>query len=158
MQVMQPFVCIWECRGQCLLPAHFEMPAGGYLVLTGLLIACALSHLENLLAGSAVLVESMRKRFLPLENLTSSPFAFAPAAQDCCLTLTPFMLVHVHLSCTGRDTLWHAGHAEAVLAVAFSPSGKQLASGSGDTSLRLWDLNTQTSEHVCQVCACDCAA
>ena len=44
-----------------------------------------------------------------------------------------------------------AGHAEAVLAVAFSPSGKQLASGSGDTSLRLWDLGTQTSEHTCQV-------
>ncbi|KAK9866803.1 hypothetical protein WJX84_003658 [Apatococcus fuscideae] len=49
-----------------------------------------------------------------------------------------------------RCTASMPGHAEAVLAVAFSPSGKQLASGSGDTSLRLWDLSTQTSEHTCQ--------
>ncbi|KAK9700293.1 hypothetical protein RND81_08G230000 [Saponaria officinalis] len=42
-----------------------------------------------------------------------------------------------------------AGHTEAVLSVAFSPNGQQLASGSGDTTLRLWDLNTQTPLHTC---------
>ncbi|GJP46253.1 hypothetical protein CLOM_g5559 [Closterium sp. NIES-68] len=36
------------------------------------------------------------------------------------------------------------GHTEAVLAVAFSPDSKQLASGSGDTTVRFWDVNTQT--------------
>ena len=35
------------------------------------------------------------------------------------------------------------GHSEAVLNVAFSPSGRMLASGSGDTTVRMWDLNTE---------------
>lgn len=42
------------------------------------------------------------------------------------------------------------GHAEAVISTNFSPSGKQLASGSGDTTVRFWDLQTQTPLHVCK--------
>lgn len=42
-----------------------------------------------------------------------------------------------------------AGHTEAVLSVAFSPDSRQLASGSGDTNVRLWDLNTQTPLFTC---------
>lgn len=45
-----------------------------------------------------------------------------------------------------------AGHTEAVLATAFSPDGRQLASGSGDTTLRFWDLGTQTPHRTCKVC------
>lgn len=42
------------------------------------------------------------------------------------------------------------GHAEAVISTSFSPSGKQLASGSGDTTVRFWDIATQTPLHVCK--------
>uniref|UniRef100_A0A8C9UBR2 Notchless protein homolog 1 n=1 Tax=Scleropages formosus TaxID=113540 RepID=A0A8C9UBR2_SCLFO len=40
------------------------------------------------------------------------------------------------------------GHAEAVISVAFSPTGKYLASGSGDTTVRFWDLTTETPHHT----------
>lgn len=42
------------------------------------------------------------------------------------------------------------GHTEAVLSVAFSPDGKSLASGSGDTTVRIWDLTTETPVHTCE--------
>lgn len=44
----------------------------------------------------------------------------------------------------------NAGHNEAVLSVSFSPDGRQLASGSGDTTVRFWDLNTQTPLFTCK--------
>ena len=52
-----------------------------------------------------------------------------------------------------RCTSSMPGHAEAVLSVNFSPDGKQLASGSGDTTVRFWDLGTQLPAHTCQVCS-----
>jgi hypothetical protein len=38
------------------------------------------------------------------------------------------------------------------LQVQFSPDGSQLVSGSGDTTVRFWDLNTQLPLHQGQVC------
>lgn len=42
------------------------------------------------------------------------------------------------------------GHAEAVLSAAFSPDGQHLASGSGDTTVRFWDVNTETPHFTCK--------
>lgn len=42
------------------------------------------------------------------------------------------------------------GHAEAVISVSFSPDGQHLASGSGDTTVRFWDIHTQTPHHTCK--------
>lgn len=43
------------------------------------------------------------------------------------------------------------GHSEAVLSTAFSPDGKRLATGSGDTTVRFWDLNTCTPSQTMKV-------
>lgn len=49
-----------------------------------------------------------------------------------------------------RCTSSMPGHAEAVVSLSFSPDGRHLASGSGDTTLRLWDLNTETPHFTCK--------
>jgi WD40 repeat protein len=43
-----------------------------------------------------------------------------------------------------------AGHAEAVLSVQLSPDGKRCASGSGDTTVRFWDVMTNTPQFTGQ--------
>lgn len=49
-----------------------------------------------------------------------------------------------------RCTSSMPGHAEAVISVSFSPDGKHLASGSGDTTVRFWDVATQTPYYTCK--------
>jgi WD40 repeat protein len=40
------------------------------------------------------------------------------------------------------------GHSAAVFAVAFSPDGKTVVSGSGDGTLRVWDIASGVSLHT----------
>lgn len=49
-----------------------------------------------------------------------------------------------------RCTSSMPGHAEAVISVKFSPNSKHLASGSGDSTVRFWDLTTQTPLFCCK--------
>ncbi|KAI9573887.1 WD40-repeat-containing domain protein [Boletus coccyginus] len=41
-----------------------------------------------------------------------------------------------------------SGHSSHILCASFSPTGALLATGSGDTHVRLWDLNTETPSHT----------
>ncbi|KAF9525929.1 WD-repeat protein [Crepidotus variabilis] len=41
-----------------------------------------------------------------------------------------------------------SGHTSPILCASFSPTGNLLATGSGDTNARLWNLNTETPSHV----------
>lgn len=40
------------------------------------------------------------------------------------------------------------GHSEAILSCSFSPDAKFLCSGSGDATVRIWDVETQTPIHT----------
>ncbi|KLO19136.1 WD-repeat protein [Schizopora paradoxa] len=41
-----------------------------------------------------------------------------------------------------------AGHGSPILCASFSPTGAQLATGSGDCTARLWDLHTEMPSHT----------
>lgn len=43
-----------------------------------------------------------------------------------------------------RCTATLPAHSEAILSVQFAPDGSELATASGDTNVRLWDVSTQT--------------
>ncbi|OXA57705.1 notchless protein homolog 1 [Folsomia candida] len=52
--------------------------------------------------------------------------------------------------CITRCTSSLSGHAKEVLSANFSGDGRKLATGSGDSSVRFWDLDTETPEYTCE--------
>ncbi|CAK9092151.1 Notchless protein homolog 1 [Durusdinium trenchii] len=66
------------------------------------------------------------------------------------LNITYYPLAVFRVRPVTRCTSSLSGHIEAVLCVAFSPDSRQLATGSGDSTVRLWDLNTELPKHTCK--------
>ena len=52
------------------------------------------------------------------------------------------------LTCLIRHLVTSPGHSSPILCASFSPTGNLLATGSGDTNARLWDLYTETPSHT----------
>lgn len=63
------------------------------------------------------------------------------------LTYQPLAVFRVRPVTRCTDTM--PGHTEAVLHVSYSPDGKFLASGGGDTTVRFWDVNTSLPKFTC---------
>jgi WD40 repeat protein len=49
---------------------------------------------------------------------------------------------------TGREVQQFRGHAGPVFSAGISPDGSQVVSGSYDTTVRVWDLQTGRVRHV----------
>ncbi|CAJ2673397.1 unnamed protein product [Trifolium pratense] len=89
---------------------------------------------------------SDQELLVPLATyLNKNKFSVEKALHIVCQPQAIFRVRPVH-----RCSATISGHKEAVLTVAFSPDGKQLASGSGDTTVRFWDITTQTPLYTCK--------
>jgi ribosome assembly protein 4 len=64
------------------------------------------------------------------------------------LTYQPLAVFRVRPVTRCTDTM--PGHTEAVLHVSYSPDGKHLASGGGDTTVRFWDVFTSLPKFTCK--------
>lgn len=64
------------------------------------------------------------------------------------LTYQPLAVFRVRPVTRCTDTM--PGHTEAILHVSYSPDGKHLASGGGDTTVRFWDVNTSLPKYTCK--------
>jgi ribosome assembly protein 4 len=75
------------------------------------------------------------------QTLANNILATHSTEQTLSITYHPQAVFRVRAVTRCSSTL--PGHAEAMLSTSFSPSGKTLATGSGDHTVRLWDVHTE---------------
>eukprot|EP01100_Stratorugosa_tubuloviscum_P009626 TRINITY_DN402_c2_g1_i1.p1 TRINITY_DN402_c2_g1~~TRINITY_DN402_c2_g1_i1.p1 ORF type:complete len:496 (-),score=223.21 TRINITY_DN402_c2_g1_i1:156-1643(-) len=83
-----------------------------------------------------------------LDKTIKEAFPNTPEEQVIEITYQPQAIFRI--KAVTRCSSSMSGHSEAVLSVSFSPDGNRLASGSGDTTIRLWDMNTETPMIACR--------
>lgn len=66
------------------------------------------------------------------------------------LVVTYYPLAVFRVRPVTRCTSSMGGHTDSVLFVAFSPDSECLATGSGDRTVRFWDLNMELPQHECK--------
>ena len=77
--------------------------------------------------------------------LSNNSYGFSPEDKFI-IYCSPQAVFRVRPATRCSSTL--SGHGSPILCAAFSPTGDSLATGSGDCTARLWDLNTETPSHT----------
>ena len=71
-----------------------------------------------------------------------SPFSLAPTSTSRSIPSSPHLTPTTTPLLLGKLLYTYRGHSNAVNAVAWSPDGKLIASGSGDNTVQVWDATT----------------
>ena len=158
---IDPKISEMELASRCLCRLSFAYTDMTYSNITGLRLPGHLryafrfwsSHLrQGKGATGGLLIHKTLSRDPGLNNLLNlcsqfrhsqhpEPFHIASSPDRSQITVTTHGHQHAWDVTTGQKTsVVFKGHNDAVACVAFSPSGKQLVSGSLDATLILWDL------------------
>lgn len=108
-------------------------------------------------AASGTLVQSLGLKDVGRSWYESSPFAFSPDSKVIAAATVSREIVLYEVA-TGREMQRFKGHSKIVTALAFSPDGRTLLSGSEDATVLLWDVGRPVPSPTGQLKADDPAS